>query len=264
MHPVIDLHAHLLPGIDDGPVTAEESIDLARAAANDGTRTLAATPHLRHDYPDVRVDELAHRCSDLGGLLRAAAVPIEIVPAAEIDYEWAQNASAEELRLASYGQGGADLLLETPYAPVTPAFDGALFRLASMGFRVLLAHPERNPTFQADPDRLEALVARGALVQLTAGSLLETGRRKRTSARFAVHLLETGSAHVLASDAHAAASWRRPGLSRGVAAANRIAPGMGTWMVTESAAAILAGERLPPAPSPRGTRARRFRRRRAD
>jgi protein-tyrosine phosphatase len=260
---VIDLHAHVLPGIDDGPATTEESVDLARAAAGDGTRTLVATPHLRHDYPNVRVEELADRCAEVRGQLRAEETPIEIVPGGEIDFEWAQNATAEELRLASYGQVGTDVLLETPYAPVTPAFDGALFRLASMGFRVLLAHPERNPTFQQDRGRLEALVRRGALVQLTAGSLLETGRR-RPSARLAARLLERGLAHALASDAHTAASWRRPDLSRGVAAADRIAPGIGTWMVTDSAAAILAGEPLPRAPSPRGTRPPLFGRRTPD
>ena len=258
---VIDLHAHVLPNLDDGPSTTEESMALARAAASNGTRTLVATPHLRHDYPNVRVEELAGRCDELNARLRAEGTPIEIVSGGEVDYEWVQEASTEELCLASYAQGATDLLLETPYAPVTPAFEGAVFRLASMGFRVVLAHPERNTTFQGDYSRLEALVGRGALVQLTAASLLETGRR-RPSARLAARLLERGLAHVLASDAHTAASWRPPDLSHGAAAADSIVPGMGTWMVTDSAAAILAGEPLPTAPSPGAGRTRLLRRRR--
>lgn len=254
---MIDLHSHVLPGIDDGPLTTDESIALARACADDGTRTLVATPHLRHDFPAVRVEEIADRCRVLEEHLAGGEGSLEIVPAAEIDYEWAQTATREELTLASYGQRGTDVLLETPYAPITVAFEGVLFRLARLGFRVVLAHPERNPTFQMDPSRLQALVRRGALVQLTAGSLTERGRR-RPSARLAGRLVERGLAHVIASDAHTAASWRQPDLSRGVAAAERIAPGLGEWMVTEAAAAILAGESLPAAPSGRRRRSLRL------
>jgi protein-tyrosine phosphatase len=257
---VIDLHTHVLPGLDDGPSTIGESLALARAAAVEGTRTLAATPHLRHDHPNVRVEVLADRCGALGRQLEERDIPLRVVSGAEVDYEWALAASAEELRLASYGQRGSDLLLEIPYAPITPAFDGALFRLAGLGFRVLLAHPERNPTFQRDPERLEGLVRRGALVQLTADSLLDSGLRRRPAARLAVRLVERGLTHALASDAHAARGRRSPELRGGVAAADRIRSGRGTWMVTDAAAAILAGEPLPRAPAARGVRWPSFRR----
>jgi len=241
---VIDLHVHALPAIDDGPATVEGSLELLRTARSEGTEVVAATPHLRRDFPGVRVSEIAERC----GALESNGVAVRLVPGAEVDYEWARDASAEELRLASFGQGGRDLLLETPYGAITPAFEDVLFQLATKGFRVMLAHPERNATFQAAPERLEAIVGRGALVQLTARTLLGNPRRS-ASARLARTLLERGLAHVISSDAHSAAPERGPGLSRAVAMATSVVGHRAEWMVSEAPAAILAGEPLPAAPS---------------
>lgn len=242
---MIDLHSHVLAGIDDGPPDLEGSLALVRAAAADGTRTIAATPHLRHDFPAVRPQEIAGRCADLN-----AAIPpelgVEVVPGAEIDVLWAQSASPEDLRLASYGGRGTDLLLESPYGPLTGAFEEMVFRITLLGFRVLLAHPERNPSFQRDPGRLTELVRRGVLVQLTAQSLTRSGKR---SHKLAVSLVEGGLAHVIASDAHRAQEIRSPVLSDAVRATARMGPGRGQWMVTEAPAAILAGEPLPAPPA---------------
>ena len=253
---MIDLHTHALWGLDDGPGTPEESVWLGSAAVESGTRRLAATPHLRADFPGVRVEELAARCGELNGRLRANGVPLEVVSGAEVDFVWAQTASPEALRLASYGGRGTDLLLETPYRALTPAFEAVVFRLATLGFRTLLAHPERNPTYQQEPEALARLVRRGALVQVTARSLVPArGERSRSRAhRLAAALVRDGLAHVLASDAHEPAGRRSPDLSPGVAAAARLAPGHAEWMVTEAPAAILAGEPLPAAPRARPRR----------
>ncbi len=245
---VIDLHSHVLPGIDDGPADQDGSLALIRAAAADGTDTLAATPHLRHDFPSVHLREIASRCVSLNQSL-PADLEVTVVPGGEVDLIWAQNASVDELRLASYWQRGTDLLIETPYGPLATGFEELLFRISLQGFRILLAHPERNSTFQGDPARLAALVERGVLVQVTAASLAASEKHSR-SRRLALSLIEEGLAHVIASDAHSAGSMRAP-LSAGVAAAARVAPARAEWMVSDAPAAVLAGEPLPAPPQER-------------
>jgi protein-tyrosine phosphatase len=259
--PVIDLHSHVLPGIDDGPADMSASVALAAAASRDGTATMAATPHLRPDFPNVRPEELAERCRSLAERLGAANVPIEIVSGAELDVRWATEASDDQLRLASFAQRGSDLLVESPYGPITPAFEDALLALAGRGYRIVLAHPERNPSFQTHPQRLERLVAVGVLLQVTTHAVASQERNSR-SRWLAQGLVEHNMAHVIASDAHDANDRRPPTLSTAVAAARRLAPLRADWMVTDAPAAVLEGVELPPPPSSRSVRRGLFRRRR--
>jgi protein-tyrosine phosphatase len=242
---MIDLHAHVLPGLDDGPGDLEGALALLQAAAADGTKVIAATPHLREDYPGVRVEALAdahaHLLARLDGELG-----LEVVLAGEVDLEWAMEATDDQLRLASYGQRGSDMLVETPYGQLPAGFEEMLFRLRTCGYRLLLAHPERSPTLQANPQRLVDLVRGGVLVQVTASSLLQN--RRAASRRFARFLVREGLVHVLASDAHRAGPDRAPGLSAAVEAARRLAPARAEWMAGAAPAAILAGKPLPPAP----------------
>jgi protein-tyrosine phosphatase len=245
---VIDLHAHVLPGIDDGPDGIEESVELARAAHRDGVRTLALTPHLRDDYPAVVPDELSARREALARRLAEESCELELVTGGEVDIAWGQRAGADDLRLVSYGQAGTDLLVETPYGGIPFHFEEMLWKLRAQGFRVLLAHPERNASLQGDPGRLRRLVDQGVLVQVTAAAL--AGPRGSRSRRFAAAMVSEGAAHVIASDAHGAATVVRAGMSEGVAAAAAIDPARAEWMVTDAPAAILAGAALPPPPRP--------------
>jgi protein-tyrosine phosphatase len=148
------------------------------------------------------------------------------------------------------------MLVETPYGELPERFEDLLFNLTVRGYRILLAHPERSPTFQRDHRRLGALVERGTLLQLTALSLAESGRRSR-SRRLALDLVRHGLAHVIASDMHGP-HLARPGLRAGVEAAARVDPQRARWMVTDAPAAILAGDPLPRPPAERiGPRRRR-------
>jgi protein-tyrosine phosphatase len=243
---MFDLHAHVLPGIDDGPRTMEEAVALAAAAETDGVTTLCATPHARPDHPRVHVSELAERTADLQAATRHAGLAIEIVSGAEVDLFWAQRADDEALTHASYGQRGTDLLVETPYGELPPIFEDLLFRLTLRGYRVLLAHPERSPTLRRSPARLKALVARGVLVQVTAAAL--AGPRRSQSRRFALDLVRSQLAHVIASDVHRPVGGPAT-LSEGVQAAARRTPQRATWMVTAAPAAVIAGVPLPRPPS---------------
>jgi protein-tyrosine phosphatase len=254
---VIDLHTHVLPGLDDGPDTLAGSVAVAEVAAHAGTRTLVATPHLRADHPAVRPDELAGRARELTEHLRGRGLPVEVLPGAEVDLQAAAALPDGELVLATLGGNGSDLLVETPYGPLPTDFADRLLELAGRGFRLTLAHPERSPTVQARPEIVGALVERGVLVQLTARSL--SGRGATTGA--ASTLLERGWAHVLASDAHAL-DRRPPDLGARLRQAVDAFPHAADeleWMVTSAPRAILDGRPLGERPARQARRRRRLR-----
>lgn len=244
---LVDIHAHPLPGIDDGPADLDGSVEMARAAVEAGTRTLAATPHLRSDFPGVRVGELGERCARLREALEREGVELELVCAAEVSLVWALEAGKEELVLASYGQRGQDLLIETPTSAI--GLPGLLYQVRAQGFRVTLAHPERTAEFARAPEHLLDLADQGVLLQVNADSLLSTKRGSPVRA-VAEQLCRAGVVHALASDGHRGSAWRPvTTLPAGIeAAAALVGRERAIWMARDAPAAIIAGERLPPAP----------------
>lgn len=260
----VDLHAHALPGIDDGPSDTEGAIAMLRAAATTGIATLAVTPHLRSDFPNVQVDELDRRCRALRDACAREGIEIQIVCGAEVSLVWALEAGDEELTLATYGQRGTDLLVETPMFDVV-GLESRLNQLRAKGLRVTLAHPERNAEFQRAPARLADLVHDGVLLQVNAETLLGADRRSDTH-RLGRYLCSEGLAHALASDGHRAAGWRPVTcLAEAVrAAATLVGPARAHWMTHAAPEAIVAGTALPDAPeaSSRRRRPRLLRRRR--
>ena len=247
----VDLHAHVLPGIDDGPSDADGALAMLRAAATAGTETIAVTPHLRSDFPDVRVTELACRAQELREAGEMAGIEIRIVSGAEVSLVWALEASDEQLTLATYDQRGTDLLIETPTHNVV-GLESLLYQLRTKGLRVTLAHPERSVPFQRDPTRLVELARQGVLLQVNADALL-TGPRRSDTHRLGRYLCVEGLAHALASDGHRASAWRAVTcLADAVAEAVRlIGPDRTRWMTQSAPAAILTGAELPNAPAPR-------------
>jgi protein-tyrosine phosphatase len=256
---LIDLHCHALPALDDGPPTLADSLVMASAAAADGIAVLTATPHVRADYPQVRPAELAPRCDALEAAIREASIPVAVAQGAEVDAGWASDAGYDELVQVSYRGAGTDILLETPHGLLPLSFQHVLFyKLAASGFRVLLAHPERNSDFQKHPALLGDLVRQGVLLQVNAGSLL--AERRSAARRLARDLVKDGLAHVIASDAHRGKGWRPPNLSAGLKAARGLNRLRADWMVEDVPAAILAGDPLPAPPQRRARGARALRR----
>ena len=259
---MIDLHCHILSGIDDGSADDAAALRLAEGLVADGVTSVAATPHLRGDHPAVLVDELADRCEALAARLAEAGIPLAVAPGAEVDLLWAIDASKEDLRLASLGQTGRYLLLETPYGPLTSTFESLVFEHVTLaGFTVLLAHPERSPSFQEDPQRLAALTHQGVLLQVTAPALL-TRRSRSRSRKLATTLLSDGLVHCLASDSHGGPDGRPPNLSAARDAAARRDAHYAEWLVSDAPTKILAGEALPAVPTGHAEHRRRFWRRR--
>ncbi len=238
---MIDLHCHVLAGIDDGPDTIEGSLQLARAAAEAGIRTIVATPHVNARYHNDAA-AIAALVRELNALLAAEEVGVEVLRGAEIALTRAAEIEPPELSRLGLG-GGPWLLIEPPFATVAVGLDSALREIQRAGHRVLLAHPERCPAFHRDPAMLEEIVAAGALTSITAGSL--AGDFGGTVQRFALELAARGMIHNVTSDAHD--SERRP---PGMAAAlqrSGLAP-LSEWLTQIVPAAILAGEEIPTRP----------------
>lgn len=239
---MIDLHCHLLPGIDDGPPTIEGSLALARAASAAGTRTIVATPHVNSRYPNDRAT-IARLVQELGVRFAAEGVAIDVLPGAEIALtSAAEMASAQ---LAELGLGGSSwLLIEPPFTPAASGIDSMVVDILGQGHRVVLAHPERCPAFQRDPGVLESLIRAGVITSITAGSL--TGRFGKEVRRFTLQLVRDGLVHNVASDAHEHLN-RGPGIAEELARAG-LEP-LAEWLTCEVPAAILADGEIPPAPS---------------
>ena len=243
---MIDLHSHILPGLDDGPPAMAGSLDLARAAVAAGTDTMLATPHV-NDKADIEPARIAAVAEELRTALADAAIPLEVGTGGEIAIWRLVDLDDETLRRLALG-GGPYLLVESPFSPVVGDFEPMVLDLQARGHRVLLAHPERCPAFQRDPARLERLVAAGPLVQITAGSM--SGAFGSTVRRFTVAILREGLAHVVASDAHDHVK-RPPGLRAGFPALERELPGIGAqaaWLTAAVPKAVLDGAPLPPRP----------------
>ena len=240
--PVIDLHCHVLPGIDDGPATIEDSIALARAAAAAGTRTIVATPHVSWRYPN-NAETIERLTRELGERLRAEGVPVEIRPGAEIAMPRAGDVDRAELPRLALG-GGPWLLLEPPFTPLAGGLDTIVLGLQSGGHRIVLAHPERCPAFHRDPWALRSLVRAGALTSITAGSLV--GRFGREVRRFALNMVEEELVHNVASDAHDEVR-RPPGIAAELEQAG-LGP-LAEWLTQSVPAAILDGGEIPRRPA---------------
>lgn len=249
---LVDIHAHLLPGIDDGPRDLESALEMARAAVDAGIEVIAATPHLRRDFPDVHIEELAERRHDLRTALKRDQIPLEVIAGAETSLAWALEADDEHLALASYDEHGTDLLIEAPSGSVI-GFERLLYELLARGFRLTLAHPERSPEFQGDHGPLSELVSHGVLLQVNAESLLAANRRSPLR-RLAERLCRDGLVHALASDGHRAESWRPvTQLAQGLAAAAALVGAeRASWMVEAAPAAIIASRPLPDPPQMAG------------
>ena len=244
---MIDLHCHLLPGIDDGPGTLDESLALARAAAAGGTRTIVATPHIDHRW-GVEPADVGGMVERMRSALDEAGIELEVRAGGEIALSRLGDLSPEQVDAVRLG-GGPYMLLECPHRPTAGSdFYAFVHRLRDRGESVLLAHPERSPAFQRNADSLAELVNRGVLTSITASSLL--GTFGNTIQSFSVRLMTDGLVHNVASDSHDAAR-RGPELLAGLQAADREAPGLidqATWLTRGVPEAILAGTALPPRP----------------
>jgi protein-tyrosine phosphatase len=239
---VIDLHSHVLPGLDDGAADEDEALAIARAAVADGTRVLAATPHVREDYPTTP-DQMESSLRALREALAREEIELTLVSGGELAIEEARRRPPEELRRFGLAGNPRFLLVETPYLDWPTTLEALVRELRAREIVPVIAHPERNRDVQKRPELLARPVEAGALVQLTAGSL--DGSLGGSARRCARRLLSLGLAHLLASDGHAP-QVRSIGMSSAFGAVGDDA--LARWLTEGVPGAIVRGEPLPPPP----------------
>lgn len=196
---MIDIHTHILPGLDDGAANWDETLNMARAAALEGITTIIATPHHangRYINPAADVEEDTRRVNEQ---LKAAGVPVAIMPGQEIRVHddlleaWERR---ELLPLAA----SSYVLIEMPSSHIPREMEELIHELRVMQLKPIIAHPERNAEIVKHPERLADLIREGAFAQVTTHSLLGGfGRRIEQSAW---SLCSSGLIHIVSSDAH--------------------------------------------------------------
>ncbi|RVT63850.1 tyrosine-protein phosphatase [Niallia taxi] len=196
---MIDIHCHILPGVDDGPVTTEESLLMAREAVKEGIKTIIATPHHRNNkYENKKVDILKN-VDKLNRLLRKENIPLEILPGQEnrIFGEILEDYQKGEILTLTNSNF---LFIEFPTASVPRYAERLLYDIQTEGLTPIIVHPERNKELLENPSILYNLVNNGALTQVTAASVV--GYFGKSIKKFAYQLIEHNLTHFVASDAH--------------------------------------------------------------
>ena len=263
---MIDLHSHILFGIDDGPKAIEESIQMCRIGYQDGIRTIVATPHILPEiYQNNRstiltkLQQLNNALVECGmwnakfgieeqqSAIRNPQSPIEILPGADVHFSPDILQRYEEGEIVTVNDQGRYLMVEFAFQGIPYQAEEVLFKLLTKGITPIISHPERNMEIGQRPKRYYEMIRMGCLGQVTAMSL--TGDFGSGIRRIAEKLLSKRLIHMIASDAHSV-DGRPPILSAAVKAAEKIVgEEEAQKMVTEYPQAIIDGRR-PNVPEP--------------
>lgn len=244
---MIDLHAHILPGIDDGPQSLEDSLEMARLAAADGITTIVATPHLfRRKSVDLsalnRPGDIRQAVDRFNEQLEEAEIALTVLPGCEVPLFPEIIKFIDEEQILTINDGHRYICLELPDSVIPPATEEIIFELSSRGLTPIITHPERNPVLFDMPQKLQRFLALGCLSQITARSLMR-GFGWRVS-RFTKKLVRNGWVHLMATDAHSVAH-RPPVMGQALKKLSKIVGGSRAWdMVATIPEHIIKGERL--------------------
>jgi protein-tyrosine phosphatase len=252
---LIDLHAHILPGLDDGPPDLETSVSMARIAADDGIATIVAAPRVRSAEPSP--EAMLESVGELNLELARRDVALAVLPGGLVDLAAAARLQDSVLRAFSLGRRGC-VLIESPYVGETPFLEELLADVRQRGFRVALAHPERSSMFQQDDERLARVVRDGTLCVADAGSI--TGRYGEAARRCAIRLFGASLVHAVgtgARDDQQRAPRLRPALDA-LARELPVSAAQATFLTRDAPEAILAGQPPPRPPAARAGAAARL------
>jgi protein-tyrosine phosphatase len=210
--PFVELHFHLLPAVDDGPRTTEESLALAVAATADGTRTVVCTPHVNETYATDPLD-IPDRVAELSGRLKRERIKLTVLPGGELAHQMVERLSDAQLGAIAHGPAGRRwVLLEAPFSGLDDSFTAAADELRHRGFAAVVAHPERSARARANDAALGHELAAGSVLQVNAWSL--AGLNGEEIRRSALELVRRTGHAVIASDAHSQS--RMPALGLGL------------------------------------------------
>jgi protein-tyrosine phosphatase len=242
---MIDIHCHILPGVDDGPIEMADSVEMCRMAAADGIKKIVATPHFKPGIYELPTSELVtSRASALNDAVKAAGLGVEILVGSEVRLTEAVFEHVGRVDFLTLNRTGAYMLVEFPMSGALPLnWLELLEKLLARGITPVIAHPERSDALIDDPALVSEAVSLGALTQLTAGSLVgEYGGRIRD---FSIAFVSDGLAHALSTDSHSPIR-RPPCLSEAARAAARVVGESAALdLVLHNPEAIINGRPLP-------------------
>jgi protein-tyrosine phosphatase len=238
---MIDLHAHILPGLDDGPRDIRESVDMCMMAADDGIHTIVATPHTGNGTYDNPRPRVLAAVSELNETLQGEGVGVRILPGADIHVHPHLDRLIEGRETCTVNDAMRYIMVEFPRHVIPPNYIEWLSRLTGAGFIPIFTHPERNMAVRNNMAIVSRWVREGGLVQVTAMSL--TGEFGSEIQKCTLKLLKRCLVHVIASDAH---SERRPPiLSRARAVASSVlGPDTARRLVEDYPSIIIAGSAI--------------------
>jgi protein-tyrosine phosphatase len=242
---MIDIHAHILPGVDDGAKNLEQSLEMARMAVKDGIRTMVATPHLFKgrifDLSQLNSKEMiSQHVAQLRQKLSEETIPLEVIPGCDFPLGFETLKLLDEGQAMTINDANRYLLLELPSTSLPPAIDEICFHLQSKGLTPIITHPERHLIIQEMPHKLKRLIDLGCIVQMTGNSL--TGSFGRRVKKISHQLIKFGYIHLLATDAHNLET-RPPLLSEAVTELSRlVGESRAQAMVNDIPEKIIAGE----------------------
>lgn len=194
---MIDLHCHILPSLDDGPLTLEDSVEMVRIAGEEGITDIAATPHVKETtYPAAVISQKINTLQDE---INKKNIPVTIHPGGEIFY--LHYTSLDVLKQFGLNQTRY-ILIEFPPTHLPTIYKSVMFHITVNGYIPIIAHPERNLSIIENPVLLYELKKKGVLIQLTAGSL--TGYFGRDVQMCSEYLIQKKWVHLIGSDAHSA------------------------------------------------------------
>ncbi|MFQ6618463.1 MAG: tyrosine-protein phosphatase, partial [Fidelibacterota bacterium] len=200
---MIDIHSHIIPGVDDGSKSIEESMDMLKCAYDQGIRVVCATPHLTDTMLDESLDTLydsyIEKLDFLKGKCVEAGMDLKIILGCEVRFQ-TQIKELSQYPFSTFNNNGKYMLIEFPMADVPPNSDNVIFEIGISGIIPIIAHPERNLKILERPHIMAGMVKYGALTQINAGSVL--GIFGKPEYKMSLNLLQKGLVHLVASDAH--------------------------------------------------------------
>jgi len=197
---LIDIHCHIIPGVDDGAENIEESLNMAKAAIDEGIQTIIATPHHKNGKYENRKDEVVENVKLLNQHLENAELPLKILPGQETRINGDMINDLEQGHLLPLNETSGYVFVELPSDHVPRYTNQLLFDLQVAGYKPIIVHPERNQEIIQYPDQLYKFVKNGTLTQVTAASVC--GKFGKKIHKFTHQLIESNLTHFISSDAH--------------------------------------------------------------
>jgi protein-tyrosine phosphatase len=197
---MIDLHCHILPGVDDGPKNIDESLEMVRIFIKAGYRQVVATPH---QVPGTTwmpsIEEIRILLVELNHVIKTVGLDFDVLPGMEISFDPLLPDLLEKGRLLPLGNTSC-VLIETPFQQLPLGWEQVVFAILARGYFILLAHPERCVQLAARPRMVDRLIESGIYFQVNWGSFL--GYHGRAALQMALRLADSGYIHCLATDSH--------------------------------------------------------------